>query len=149
MPSTHPSDSAHALHTAGIRRRATSKALRADDRHLAHRVLRMLRDRLTVDAAAQSAARLPDLVQGPCRDGRGPCRDGRGPGVVPLEYDREGHIDRFVQGAEVTAEEALRIAPAVGVVVREHGEHVSPGQLEAALNELPHDTRALLLQPTA
>ncbi|WP_149828309.1 DUF2267 domain-containing protein [Streptomyces tailanensis] len=37
-----------------------------------------------------------------------------------------------------------RIVPAVTTVVR---EHVSPGQLEVALEQLPHDIRVLQLQP--
>lgn len=143
MPPTHPPDFEHAIHTANIWQKATSEALGTDDRHLAHRVLRTwlhaLRDRLTVDVAANFAAQLPELL-------RGIYYDGWDPSAVPVKYDREGYINRFVQEAKVTAEEVPRIAPAVATVVR---EHVSPGQLEAALNQLPHDIRALLLQPTA
>ncbi|MFF4346121.1 DUF2267 domain-containing protein [Streptomyces sp. NPDC001530] len=143
MPATHPPDFEHAIHTANIWLKAVSEALGTDDRHLAHRVLRTwlhtLRDRLTVDVAANFAAQLPELL-------RGVYYDGWDPSVVPVKYDREGYVNRFVQEAKVTAEEVPQIAPAVAAVVR---EHVSPGQLESAINQLPHDIRALLLQPTA
>ncbi|GAB2813428.1 DUF2267 domain-containing protein [Streptomyces chlorus] len=147
MSATHPPDFEHAIHTADLWLKATPEAPGTDDRHLAHRVLRTwlhtLRDRLTVDVAAHFAAQLPaqlpDLL-------RGAYYDGWDPSVVPVKYDREGYINRFVQETKVTAEEVPRTAPAVAVVVH---EHVSPGQLEAALNQLPHDIRALLLQPTA
>ncbi|MFF3608398.1 DUF2267 domain-containing protein [Streptomyces sp. NPDC002463] len=113
-----------------------------EGRHAAHRMLRAwlhtLRDRLTVDVAAHFAAQLPDLL-------RGAYYDGWDPSTAPVKYDREGYVNRFVQEAKVTAEEVPRIAPAVTGVVR---EHVSPGHLEAALEQLPHDIQALILQPT-
>ncbi|MFH8773679.1 DUF2267 domain-containing protein [Streptomyces sp. NPDC017958] len=49
-------------------------------------------------------------------------------------------------GVGSPGEDAPRIAAAVTAVVR---EHVSPGHLEAALEQLPHDIPALLLQPAA
>ncbi|WP_079051891.1 DUF2267 domain-containing protein [Streptomyces regalis] len=85
------------------------------------------------------AAQLPELL-------RGAYHDGWDPSTVPIKYDREGYVNRFVQEAKVTAEEVPRIVPAVTAVVR---EHVSPGQQEAALEQLPHDICTLLLQPTA
>ncbi|MER6100229.1 DUF2267 domain-containing protein [Streptomyces sp. NPDC001728] len=143
MPeTTHHPDFEHAIHTANIWLKAVAEALETEDRHAAHRVLRAwlhtLRDRLTVDVAAHFAAQLPDLL-------RGAYYDGWDPSTVPVKYDREGYVDRFVQEAKVTAEEVHRIAPVVTGVVR---EHVSPGHLEAALEQLPHDIRAILLQPT-
>lgn len=89
--------------------------------------------------AAHFSAQLPELLLGAY------C-DGWDPSTVPVEYDREGHVNRFVQEAEVSAEDVPRIASAVTGVVR---EHVSPGHLDVAVEQLPHDTRALLLQPTA
>ncbi|MEV0489803.1 DUF2267 domain-containing protein [Streptomyces atratus] len=55
-------------------------------------------------------------------------------------------MNRFVQEAKVAAEDVPRITAAVTAVVREHG---SPGHLETALEQLPHEIRALLLQSTA
>ncbi|MEU6510276.1 DUF2267 domain-containing protein [Streptomyces sp. NPDC046942] len=117
--------------------KAVSEALETEDRHFAHRVLRTFRDRLTVDVAAHFAAQLPELV-------RGAYYDGWDPNVVPAKYDRRGYVDRFVQEAKVTAEDVPQIAAAVTAVVR---EHVSPGHLEAAMEQIPHDIRSLLLQP--
>lgn len=139
MPPTHPPDFEHAIHTANIWLKAVSEALGREGRHLAHRVLRTwlhtLRDRVTIDVAAHFAAQLPDLL-------RGAYYDGWDPSAVPIKYDREGYVNRFVQEAKVGADDVPRIVPAVTAVVR---EHVSPGQLEAALEQLPHDIRALLL----
>ncbi|PZH10799.1 DUF2267 domain-containing protein [Streptomyces sp. NTH33] len=141
MPTTRPPDFEHAIHSANIWLKAVAGALGTEDRHLAHRVLRTwlhtLRDRLTVDVAAHFAAQLPELV-------RGVYYDGWNPSAVPVKYDREGYVNRFVQEARVAAEDVPRIAAAVTAAVR---EHVSPGHLEAAVEQLPHDIRALLLQP--
>jgi uncharacterized protein (DUF2267 family) len=89
--------------------------------------------------AAHFAAQLPDLL-------RGANYDGRDPSAVPVKYGREGYVDRFVQEAKIAADDVPRIASAVTAVVR---DHVSPGQLEAAVDQLPHDIRDLLLQPAA
>ncbi|GEC10708.1 hypothetical protein SSP24_83630 [Streptomyces spinoverrucosus] len=115
------------------------EALGTEDHHLAHRVLRTLRDRVTVGVAAHFAAQLPELLWGAYYDGWDSS-------AVPIKFDREGYVNRFVQEAKVSAEDVPRIVPAVTAVVR---EHVSPGQLESALEQLPHDIRALLLQPAA
>ncbi|WP_306189712.1 MULTISPECIES: DUF2267 domain-containing protein [unclassified Streptomyces] len=140
-PSTRPPDFEHAIHSANIWLKAVSEALGTEDRHLAHRVLRAwlhtFRDRLTVDVAAHFAAQLPELL-------RGGYYDGWDPSVVPVKYGREGYVDRFVQEAKVSAEDVARFAPAITTVVR---DHVSPGHLESALEQVPHDIRALLLQP--
>ncbi|MEV5549718.1 DUF2267 domain-containing protein [Streptomyces sp. NPDC052309] len=143
MPATHPPDFEHAIHTANIWLKAVAEALGTEDRHFAHRVLRAwlhtFRDRLTVDVAAHFAAQLPELL-------RGAYYDGWSPSSVPVRYDRDGYVNRFVQEAKVSAEDAPGIAATVTTVVK---EHVSPGTLESALEQLPHDIRALLLQPAA
>ncbi|MEU5719684.1 DUF2267 domain-containing protein [Streptomyces sp. NPDC020403] len=141
MPTTHPIDFEHAIHSANIWLKAVAEALDTPDRHLAHRALRAwlhtFRDRLTVDVAAHFAAQLPELL-------RGVYYDGWDPSVVPVRYDREGYVGRFVQQAKVGADDVPKIAAAVTAVVR---DHVSPGHLESALEQLPHDIRDLLLQP--
>ncbi|MDW6057404.1 DUF2267 domain-containing protein [Streptomyces sp. FXJ1.4098] len=143
MPTTHPPDFEHAIDSANIWLKAVSEALETEDRHVAHRILRTwphtLRDRLTVDVAAHLAAQLPELL-------RGACYDGWDPSVVPVKYDREGYVNPFVQEGKVTAEDVPRMVAAVTTVAHEHG---SPGHLEAALEQLPHDILALLVQPTA
>ncbi|WP_436961254.1 DUF2267 domain-containing protein [Streptomyces sp. SudanB182_2057] len=96
-----------------------------------------LRDRLTVEASAHLAAQLPELL-------RGAYYDGWTPSSVPIKYDTDGYVNRFVQEARVDAEDVPRMAAAVTTVVR---DHVSPGTLESALDQLPNDICALLLQP--
>ncbi|MFE9093908.1 DUF2267 domain-containing protein [Streptomyces sp. NPDC007264] len=143
MSATHPSDFNHTIHTANIWLKSVSESLGTEDRHLAHRVLRtwlhVLRDRLTVDVAAHFAAQLPELM-------RGAYYDGWDPSAVPIKFDREGYVSRFAQEARINAEDVPKTAAAVTTAVR---QHVSPGQLEAALEQIPHDIRALLLQPAS
>jgi len=143
MSATRSAEFEHAIHTANIWLKAVSEALETEDRHLANRILRTwlhtLRDRLTVDVAAHFGAQLPELL-------RGVYYDGWDPSIVPVKYDREAYVSRFVQEARVTAEEVPRIAPTVTAALR---QHLSPGQLETAVEQLPHDVRALLLQPAS
>jgi len=139
MPTTRTADFEHAIHTANIWLKAVAEALETEDRHFANRALRtwlhMLRDRLTIDAAAHFAAQLPELL-------RGVYYDGWDPSNVPVKYDREAFVSRFVHEAKVTAEEVPGIVSAVTSAVR---QHFSPGQLETALQQLPHDVRTLLV----
>lgn len=141
MSVTHPPDFEHTIHTANIWLKSVSESLGTEDRHLAHRLLRAwmhtLRDRLTVDVAAHFAAQLPELM-------RGAYYDGWDPSHVPIKFDREGYVNRFSQEGKVPVEDVPRIAAAVTAAVR---EHVSPGQLESALEQVPHDIRDILLQP--
>ncbi|SCK43678.1 DUF2267 domain-containing protein [Streptomyces sp. WMMB 322] len=143
MSATRSLDFEHAIHSANIWLKDVSDALGTEDRHLAHRVLRTwlhtLRDRLTVDGAAHFAAQLPELL-------RGVYYDGWDPSVVPVKYDRAAYVDRFVREAKVGTDDVPHMAPAVTGVVR---RHVSPGLLETVLEQLPHDVRALLLQPAS
>jgi uncharacterized protein (DUF2267 family) len=141
MSVTHPPDFERTIHTANIWLKSVSEELGTEDRHLAHRVLRTwlhtLRDRLTVDVAAHFAAQLPELM-------RGAYYDGWTPSSVPIKYDREGYVNRFSHEARVAPEDVPKIAAAVTAAVR---EHVSPGTLESALEQIPRDIRDILLQP--
>ncbi|MEV5545937.1 DUF2267 domain-containing protein [Streptomyces sp. NPDC052309] len=141
MPATRPPDFEHAIHTANIWLKAVSEALGTEDRHFAHRVLRAwlhtFRDRLTVDVTAHFAAQLPELL-------RGVYYDGWNPSAVPIKYDRDGYVNRFVQEAKVKAEDVPEIASVVTAVVR---RQVSPGTVESAVEQIPHEIRGLLLQP--
>ena len=143
MSATHSSDFNHTIHTSNVWLKSVAENLGTEDRHLAHRILRTwlhtLRDRLTVDVTAHFAAQLPELM-------RGAYYDGWNPSAVPIKYDREGYMNRFSQEAKVSVEEVPKIAAAVTAAVH---EHVSPGQLEAALEQIPHDIRSLLLEPAS
>ncbi|MEE1941375.1 DUF2267 domain-containing protein [Streptomyces sp. TRM 70361] len=137
MSATHTAEFEHVIHTANIWLKAVSEALGTEDRHLAHRVLRTwlhtLRDRLTVDAAANFAAQLPELL-------RGVYYDGWVPSSVPVKYDRTAFVNRFAQEAMVSTEAVPRIVPAVTDTVR---GRLSPGQLDRAMEQLPHGVRTL------
>jgi uncharacterized protein (DUF2267 family) len=141
VSTTRPHDFEHVIHTANIWLKAVAEALETDDRHLAHRMLRAwlhtLRDRLTIDVAAHFAAQLPELL-------RGMYYDGWNPSGVPVKYDRDAYVNRLAQEARVRPEEVPRLASAVTSAVR---RLVSPGQMEAALEALPQDVRAVLLAP--
>lgn len=138
MAGTHPNGFAHALNTANVWLSAVTEALGTEDRHFAQRALRgwlhALRDRLTIDVAAHLGAQLPELL-------RGIYYEGWDPSNVPVKYNREGFVDRFVHEAKVSAGDVPRMAPAITAAVH---RQVSPGQLEAVFEQLPHDVRALL-----
>lgn len=138
MAATHAAEFEHVIHTANIWVKSVAEALGTEDRHLANRVLRTwlhtLRDRLTVDGAAHFAAQLPELL-------RGAFYEGWVPSAVPIKYDRDAYANRFSQEALISSEAVPRVVPAVTAAVR---EHLSPGQLERALAQLPHGVRTLL-----
>jgi uncharacterized protein (DUF2267 family) len=81
----------------------------SDDRRYAYRVLRgyfhVLRDRLTVDEAAQLAAQLPHLL-------RGVLYEGWDPSKTPEAYrDRETFLSRLAEAAQLSGQdEAARAA---------------------------------------
>lgn len=143
MSATCSASFEHAIRTANIWLKAVPEALGIEDLRLANRVLctwlPTLRDRFTVDVATHFGAQLPELL-------RGVSYDGWDPSIMPVEYGHEEHVSRSVEEAGGTAEEAPGIAPAVTAALR---RHFSPGQLETAIEQPPHDVPALLLQPAS
>lgn len=105
------------------------------DRAFAYRVTRawlhVLRDRLPVPVAAHLAAQLPELL-------RGVFYDGWNPSHVPVKYDHNGFIERFVRDAGIHESEVPRAA---GLVAKVAGRHMSGGVLAEALDTLPADVR--------
>src|SRR3954464_14447016 len=93
--------------------------LGTDDRALAWRVLRaylqVLRDRLTIDEAAQLAAQLPHLL-------RGVMYEGFDPGHQPEKIrDRETFLARLAERAQLSGtDDAARVAAAATRVLRRH-----------------------------
>lgn len=138
MSATRLNGYEHAIHTANIWLNAVVDAIGTDDRNLANRALRAwlhtFRDRLTVDVAAHFAAQLPELL-------RGVYYDGWDPSSVPVKYDREAYVVRFGQEARIDVNSVPQIAAAVTEALR---QHLSPGQMETALSQFPHELRRLL-----
>jgi uncharacterized protein (DUF2267 family) len=132
------SDFEHAVHRASIWLADVTAALGTPDRHYGRRVLRAwlhtLRDRLTVEAAAKFAQQLPELLRGMYYDGWEPNR-------VPQKFDALEYVQRFSAEAVVPASEVPGIAAAVTHVI---SEHMSSGQVDEALAELPGTLRATI-----
>jgi uncharacterized protein (DUF2267 family) len=131
----------HAMQTAHVWVGAVAKEFGTEDRQFAYRVLRAwlhtLRDRLTVEGAAQFGAQLPELLRGVYYDGWDPSR-------VPDKYGPDEYQRRFAREAVVSLPEVRRVAATVTLAV---DKLVSPGHLAHALDQLPHTLRPLLTGP--
>jgi uncharacterized protein (DUF2267 family) len=117
-----------------------AEELSTEDRAAAWRVLKaylqLLRDRLTLDEAAQLAAQLPHLL-------RGAFYEGFDPGHQPEKIrDREAFLARLVETAVLAdaAEAAIATAAATRVLRR----HITPGEVDDVLAQLPLEIRELL-----
>lgn len=112
-----------------------AKQLGTEDHRLAYRVLRAylhaLRDRLTVDEAAQLAAQLPELI-------RGVYYEGWKPSATPVRYRGfTDFLDRVAADAELAGEtDASFAVSAAAEVLR---RHVSAGEIEDIRAQLPED----------
>lgn len=112
-----------------------AKQLGTDDHRLAYRVLRAylhaLRDRLTVDEAAQLAAQLPDLI-------RGVFYEGWNPSATPVRYRGfTDFLDRVAADAELAGETDASFAMSAAAEVLRR--HVSAGEIEDIRAQLPED----------
>jgi len=98
--------------------------------------LQVLRDRLTIDEAAQLAAQLPHLL-------RGVFYEGFDPGHQPEKIrDRDVFLARLADRAQLPdADEAAAAARAVTRLLR---RHVTLGELEDVLSQLPTEIREVL-----
>lgn len=132
----------HALQAAHIWVNEVAKEFDTDDREFAYGVLRAwlhtLRDRLTVEASAQFAAQLPDLI-------RGVFYAGWNPNAVPDKYDAEVYAVRFAKEACIAVNDVGKAAAATTAAV---SRHLPAAQVHKALDHLPVDIRSLL-QPQA
>lgn len=98
-------------------------------------VLHTLRDRLTVDEAAQLAAQLPLLVRGIYYDGWDPSR-------TPLPYHyAEDFLERVRKEAKLAGD--TEASYAVSAAARVLRTHVSAGELDDVMAVLPEPIRAL------
>jgi uncharacterized protein (DUF2267 family) len=114
--------------------------LGTEDREDAWRVLRaylqLLRDQLTVDEAAQLAAQLPLVL-------RGVFYEGFDPGHPSAKLrDRDEFLARLAERARLSdIAEAERATEAATRVLR---PHITEGELEDILAQLPTELRAVL-----
>ena len=114
--------------------------LGTNDHQYAYRVLRAVlhavRDRLTVNEAAQLAAQLPELI-------RGIYYEGWDPSCTPASYHAsKPFLDRIAHEAVLAGEsEASFAAEAVMDVV---AHHVSAGEVDQVLHALPRPVRAVV-----
>jgi uncharacterized protein (DUF2267 family) len=98
-------------------------------------VLHELRDRLTVEEAADFAAQLPLLIKGIFYDGWRPA-------AVPRKIDRE----QFLEDIRTTFRFSMdrSIDEMVHVVLQALRKHVSEGELEDIRSILPRDLASML-----
>ena len=117
-------------------------ALGIDDRKQAWRVLRaylqLLRDQVTIDEAAQLAAQLPLVL-------RGAFYEGFDPGHQPAPHDRGRFLVLLAERAQLPDTDAAgRAAEAATSVLR---RHVTPGEVDEILGQLPTELREVLHHP--
>jgi uncharacterized protein (DUF2267 family) len=114
--------------------------LGSEDRDDAWRILKaylqVLRDRLTVGEAAQLAAQLPLILRGAFWEGFDP---GRQPARI---RDRDEFLELLAERAQLEGSgEATRAAEAATRVLE---RHVTGGELDDVLAQLPTDVREVL-----
>ena len=119
-----------------------AEALGTEDRHEAYRVLRaflrVVRDRIGLNEAAQLAAQLPELL-------RGAYYENWVPSQTPKRYDRDAFLVRLAEEARLAGEtEASYAAAAAMTVLR---RRVSSGEIEDVLANFPADLRELFDAP--
>ncbi len=117
-----------------------AEELGGDDRKYAYRVLRAylhaVRDRLTVDEAAQLAAQLPELI-------RGIYYEGWVPSKTPMRYRT---VDDFLQrvGDEALLPAETEASYACAAAARVLRRHVSEGEIADVEAVFPEELRVVL-----
>ena len=117
-----------------------AEELGSDDRKAAYRVLRAylhaVRDRLTVNEAAQLAAQLPELIRGAYYEGWVPAR-------TPVKYRTvDEFLLRVAREAQLPGEtQASYACSAAARVLR---RHVSQGEIEDVVSVFPEEMRPVL-----
>lgn len=140
MATKYPSIVERSVESAHVWYRDMGAALQTDDLHYAGRALRAvlhaLRDRLSVEEAAQLAAQLPTLIRGIYYEGWKP-----GAARRPLAHDVNAFLDHVAELGRMAGrtEASHAIAAASDVLAT----HVSPGELRDVLANLPVRLRPL------
>ena len=118
-----------------------AEELHTNDKHEAYLVLRAflhaLRDRLTVDEAAQLSAQLPTLIRGIYFEGWDPSR------VPDRVRDRDAFLERVSKEAIVPPREIDPVR-AVRACWQVLARHVSAGEIEDVRSSLPKAIRDLV-----
>ena len=114
--------------------------LGSDDRKFAYRVLRAylhaVRDRLTVNEAAQLAAQLPELIRGIYYEGWVPSR-------TPMGYHSlDEFLRRIASEALLPGETEASYACSAAARVLRH--HVSAGEIDDVMAVFPEELRVVL-----
>ena len=117
-----------------------AEELGTEDNHEAYRVLRAflhaLRDHLSVDEAAQLAAQLPIFVRGVFYEGWDPSR------TPERARDVDTFLRRIATEARLAGETQASFAATAANRVLER--HISAGEAESVLHQLPEHLRELL-----
>jgi uncharacterized protein (DUF2267 family) len=109
---------------------------REDAWRLLKAYLQVLRDELTADEAAQLAAQLPTVLRGAFYEGFDP-----GHQAAKLRH-RDEFLARVAERAQLPGpEEAARAAEAATRVLK---NHVTAGEIDDVLSQLPSEVRELL-----
>jgi uncharacterized protein (DUF2267 family) len=116
-----------------------AQELGGEDREDAWRILRaylqVLRDELTVDEAAQLAAQLPLVLRGAFYEAFDPSRQ-------PAKLrDREQFVAAFAERAQLDPDRAAEAVEAATRVLR---RHVTEGEFDDVLAQLPSEVREVL-----
>jgi uncharacterized protein (DUF2267 family) len=116
-----------------------AKELGTEDREEAWRILRaylrLLRDQLTVDEAAQLAAQLPTVL-------RGAFYEAFDPGHQPAKVrDRDAFLSTFAALTELDSDRAAQAVEAATRVLR---RHITAGEFDDVLSQLPSELREVL-----
>lgn len=102
-----------------------------DDRRFAYRAIRAwlhaVRDRLTVPEAVHFGAQLPELLRGVYYEGWNPVR-------TPVKYGPDEFVSRFAREARIPEADVRWTAARISLIMQ---AHLSPGQLDHALAQLP------------
>jgi uncharacterized protein (DUF2267 family) len=98
--------------------------------------LQVLRDRLTVDEAAQLAAQLPHLLRGVYYEGFDPSR------APERIRTRDEFLERLADRAQLS--DAMEAAGVAALATRVMRRHVSAGEVDNVLSQLPTEIRDLL-----
>ena len=138
---THIHGLDHSVELTNIWLAELAGELGSDDRREAYRVLRAflhtLRDRLTVEEAAELAAQLPILMRGVFFQDWRPERS-------PARYrSRDEFLARFADEAGLQGESTVSFA--AEAALRTFQRHVSDGEVTDILALLPVELRELLL----
>jgi uncharacterized protein (DUF2267 family) len=109
---------------------------RGDAYRVLRAVLHALRDRVSVDEAAQLGAQLPELV-------RGIYYAEWNPGRTPARGSAKAFLDRIAREATLAGDTEAEFA--VGAVMRTLRRHVSAGEIDDVIAQLPQDLREIVL----